>query len=78
MTAQATPAQVRATAKRRTRFYFEIHFGKRVVSGTALYSGMLEAERQVDARRTELAKKIHEPFRGYWIIRNRMRKDFKL
>lgn len=71
MTARAT---ARTPGKRRTRFYFEIHFGKHIVSGTALFSGMLEAESAVDARRNELAKKIQKPFRGYWIIRDRLRK----
>lgn len=65
-----TPAT--PTRARRTRFYFEIHFGRRVVSGTKLFSGMLEADRQIDARRIELQKKIQEPFRGYWIIRERL------
>ena len=54
---------------RRRKFYFEIHLSnKYVVSGTELYSGMLEAEREISRRAVEVSKQVELPYRGAVII----------
>lgn len=60
--------------RRRTRFYFEIHLRDGyVVSKTDLFSGMLEAEREVDRLAAEISEKVKKPQRGYLIMRAALR-----
>lgn len=65
-----------APQPRRKGFYFEIHFGSgHVVSGRRLFSGMLEAEKEVDRYAAELARRLERPQRGYLIMRAKKRKQ---
>ena len=55
---------------RRKHFYYEIHLrGGYVVQGRALWSGMLEAEREVEQKAGDISAKVGRPQRGFIIIK---------
>lgn len=61
-----------APQPRRKVFYYEIHLGSgHVVSGLQKFTGMLEAEREVDRYAAELSSRLERPQRGYMIMRAR-------
>lgn len=61
------------TMKRRRRFYYEIHLSEKyMVAGSELFSGMLEAEREVERKAAEIAKQLSLPLRGCIIMENRL------
>lgn len=60
-----------------SRFYYEIHLRDAVVDGVARFSGMLEAERVVDAKAQELREKMQRPLRGFMIVRLGRRERYR-
>lgn len=63
------------TMKRRRRFYYEIHLSEKyMVAGSELFSGMLEADREVERKAAEIAERINRPLRGCIIMEQRLRK----
>lgn len=56
--------------KRRQRYHYEIHLrGGIVIEGAKLWSGMLEAEREVSRRADELSREQGRAQRGFMIMR---------
>lgn len=58
--------------KRRKRYYYEIHLnGGFIETGTALWSGMIEAEKEVSDKALEVMKQRGRGLRGFLIREKR-------